>query len=189
MTNENNQERAVPEGAPQNDQPVADEAERRAGTETETVESLRAQLEEERNRADGYLRSWQRAAADFQNYKRRVEEERQRNTLFANLALVLNMLPIYDDLCRALENVDASIAGSAWVEGVRQIARKFQGALEASGVKEILAEPGMDFDPNLHEAVAQDEGEPGKIVRVLQKGYTMGERVIRPAMVTVGRHD
>ncbi len=189
MTNENNQERAVPEGAPQNDQPVADEAERRAGTETETVESLRAQLEEERNRAEGYLRSWQRAAADFQNYKRRVEEERQRNTLFANLALVLNMLPIYDDLCRALENVDASIAGSAWVEGVRQIARKFQGALEASGVKEILAEPGMDFDPNLHEAVAQDEGEPGKIVRVLQKGYTMGERVIRPAMVTVGRHD
>jgi molecular chaperone GrpE len=189
MTNENNQERAVPEGAPQNDQPVADEAERRAGTETETVESLRAQLEEERNRAEGYLRSWQRAAADFQNYKRRVEEERQRNTLFANLALVLNMLPIYDDLCRALENVDASIAGSAWVEGVRQIARKFQGALEASGVKEIPAEPGMDFDPNLHEAVAQDEGEPGKIVRVLQKGYTMGERVIRPAMVTVGQHD
>ncbi len=189
MTNENNQERAVPEGAPQNDQPVADEAERRAGTETETVESLRAQLEEERNRAEGYLRSWQRAAADFQNYKRRVEEERQRNTLFANLALVLNMLPIYDDLCRALENVDASIAGSAWVEGVRQIARKFQGALEAGGVKEIPAEPGMDFDPTQHEAVAQDEGEPGKIVRVLQKGYTMGDRVIRPAMVTVGRHD
>ncbi|MER3419324.1 MAG: nucleotide exchange factor GrpE [Chloroflexota bacterium] len=189
MTNENTQERAVPEGAPQNEQPGAGEAERRAGTETETIEALRTQLEEERNRAEGYLRSWQRAAADFQNYKRRVEEERQRNTLYANLALVLNMLPIYDDLCRALENVDASIAGSAWVEGVRQIARKFQGALEASGVKEIPAEPGMDFDPTRHEAVAQDEGEPGKIVRVLQKGYTMGDRVIRPAMVTVGRHD
>jgi molecular chaperone GrpE len=189
MTNEHNQERAAAEGAPQNEQPETNDTEHRTGTETETVESLRAQLEEERNRAEAFFRNWQRAAADFQNYKRRVEEERQRNTLYANLALVLNMLPIYDDLCRALENVDASIAGSAWVEGVRQIARKFQGALEASGVKEIPAEPGMDFDPNLHEAVAQDEGEPGKIVRVLQKGYTMGDRVIRPALVTVGRHD
>jgi molecular chaperone GrpE len=155
-------------------------------TEEDTLASLRAQLDEERARAERYHKNWQRAAADFQNYKRRTEEERQKNTLFANLALVLNMLPIYDDLERALTNLDVKLAGLQWVEGVRQIARKFQGALEASGVREIPAE-GADFDPTLHEAIAQDEGEAGKVVRVIQKGYTMGDRVIRPAMVIVGR--
>ena len=154
----------------------------------ESVESLRAQLDEERNRAESFRQNWQRSAADFQNFKRRTEEERQKNTLYANLALVLNMLPIYDDLERALANLDVKLAGLQWVEGVRQIARKFQGALEASGVTELAAE-GQEFDPNVHEAIAQDEGEAGKVVRVVQKGYQMGDRVIRPAMVIVGRAD
>ena len=157
-----------------------------ATVEEETVASLRAQLDEERNRAESYKQNWQRSAADFQNYKRRTEEERQKNALYANLALVLNMLPIHDDLERAFTSLDTKLAGLQWVEGVRQIARKFHGALEASGVKEIPAE-GRDFDPNVHEAIAQDEGEAGKVVRVVQKGYTMGDRVIRPAMVIVGR--
>ena len=159
------------------------------GAETATdksVESLRAQLDEERNRAESFKQNWKRSATDFQNYKRRTEEERKKNTLYANLALVLNMLPIYDDLERALANLDVKLAGLQWVEGVRQIARKFQGALEASGVTEIPAE-GQEFDPNVHEAIAQDEGEAGKVVRVVQKGYRMGDRVIRPAMVIVGR--
>lgn len=157
-----------------------------AEAEAETLDSLRAQLEEERNRAQGYLANWQRATADFQNLKRRTEEDRQKNVLYANLALVLNVLPIYDDFERALANLDTKLAGLQWVEGVRAIARKFQGALEASGVTEIPAE-SRDFDPKLHEAIAQDEGDEGKILRVVQKGYTMGDRVIRPAMVIVGR--
>jgi molecular chaperone GrpE len=170
-----------------------DDAGRRDGSpeataEEETIDSLRAQLDEERGRAQGYYQNWQRATADFQNYKRRTEEERQKNALYANLALVLNVLPIYDDLERALTNLDVKLAGLQWVEGVRQIARKFQGALEVSGVKEIAAE-GEDFDPNLHEAIAQDEGDAHKVVRVVQKGYMMGDRVIRPAMVIVGRGD
>ncbi len=156
-----------------------------ATADDETVESLRAQLEEERGRAQSYHGNWQRAVADFQNYKRRTEEDRQKNAMFANLAMVLNVLPIYDDLERALTNLDAKIAGLQWVEGVRQIARKFQGALDASGVQEIRAE-GQDFDPNLHEAIAQDSGEHDKVIRVVQKGYVMGDRVIRPAMVIVG---
>lgn len=151
----------------------------------ESLDSLRAQLEEERNRAQGYLQSWQRTMADFQNHKRRTDEERQKNALFASLALVMNMLPIQDDLDLALQNIDAAVAASPWVEGVRQIARKFQGALEVSGVKEIPAE-NQPFDPNLHEAVSEVPGEQGAVVRVLRKGYTMGDRVIRPAMVMVG---
>jgi molecular chaperone GrpE len=155
-------------------------------TDEQSVESLRAQLDEERARAQMLEQNWKRAAADFQNYKRRTEEERQKNAMYANLALVLNILPVYDDLERALTNLDVKLAGLQWVEGIRQIVRKFQGAIEASGVKEIPAE-GQEFDPTLHEAIAQDEGEEHKVVRVVQKGYTMGDRVIRPAMVIVGR--
>jgi molecular chaperone GrpE len=165
--------------------PVPADGSPEATAEADSVESLRAQLEEERARAGAYYQSWQRAAADFQNYKRRTEEERQKNVLYANLALVLNVLPVIDDLERALTSIDVKLAGLQWVEGVRQIVRKFQGALEASGVQEIPAD-GRDFDPNLHEAIAQDAGEEHKVVRVVQKGYTMGERVIRPAMVIVG---
>ena len=168
-----------PDEAVQHPSPAAD------GATPETVESLRAQLAEERERAQSYQQNWQRAAADFQNYKRRTEEERQKNALYANLALVLNVLPIYDDLERALANLDVTLAGLQWIEGVRQISRKFQGALDVSGVKEIEAD-GQPFDPNLHEAIAEGPGPTGTVARVVQKGYTMGERVIRPAMVIVG---
>ena len=152
----------------------------------ESVEALRAQLEEERTRAQDYLGKFQRAVADFQNYKRRTEDERANYQRLANLSFVLNILPVVDDLDRALTSLDVKLAGLQWVEGIRQIQRKFEGALQASGVQEIQAD-GQDFDPNRHEAIGQDEGEEGKVVRVLQKGYTMGDRVIRPAMVMVGR--
>jgi molecular chaperone GrpE len=145
-----------------------------------------AELEEERAKSQGYYASWQRAVADFQNYKRRVEEQRANDQRLHNLSFVLNILPAIDDLERALASVDTTLAGLQWVEGIRQIHRKLEGALQASSVQEVPAD-GVDFDPNVHEAVSQEAGEEGKVVRVLQKGYTMGDRLIRPAMVMVGR--
>lgn len=150
-----------------------------------TADQLREQLEAERARAQGYLAQAQRATADYQNFKRRTEQEKADYQRLANLALVLNILPAADDLHRALDNVDVKLAGLQWVEGIRQIQRKFEGALQASGVQEIRAD-GEEFDPTRHEAIGQLPGEDGKVVRVLQKGYTMGDRVIRPAMVMVG---
>ena len=153
---------------------------------TEDVETLKAQLEEEKKKAEGYLANWQRAAADFQNYKRRTEQERQEVALLANAALIINILPILDDLERALRNVDAHLAGLTWVDGIRLIHRKLQAILEASGVKEITTE-GQDFDPRYHEATMYGEGEEGKVVAEVQRGYMLGDRVLRPAMVIVGR--
>jgi molecular chaperone GrpE len=152
----------------------------------EDVEALKAQLEEEKKKAEGYLANWQRAAADFQNYKRRTEQERQEVALLANAALIINILPILDDLERALRNVDAHLAGLTWVDGIRLIHRKLQAILEASGVKEITTE-GQDFDPRYHEATMYGEGEEGKVVAEVQRGYMLGDRVLRPAMVIVGR--
>ncbi len=150
------------------------------------VESLTKQLEEERKKAEGYLANWQRAAADFQNYKRRTEQERQEIALLANAALIINILPVLDDLERALRTVESHLAGLTWVDGIRLIHRKLQAIVEAAGVKEIKTE-GQDFDPRYHEATMSAEGEEGKIVGEVQRGYMLGDRVLRPAMVIVGR--
>ncbi|MHB8376527.1 MAG: nucleotide exchange factor GrpE [Dehalococcoidia bacterium] len=149
------------------------------------IDALKAQLDEEREKAQANYAGWQRAAADYQNFKRRVEEERSETARFANAALVINMLPLLDDLDRALRNVDAHLAGLTWVDGIRLIHRKFQALVEMAGVEEIDAD-GQPFDPAQHEAVSQAPGEEGKVVAVVQKGYKLGDRVIRPAMVVVG---
>jgi molecular chaperone GrpE len=179
MSDTQNPPEAVPGTAGQN-----------SGTAAADVQAdgLQAQLAEERNRANGYLAQWQRAAADFQNYKRRIEQEREEYALHANKAIIVNLLPAVDDLDRALASVDPAIAGSAWVEGIRNIQRKLKGALEASGVSEINA-LGETFDPNIHEAIGEAPGEHGQVVQELRRGYRLGNRVLRPALVMVGSGD
>jgi molecular chaperone GrpE len=154
--------------------------------ETEDIDALKAGLEEEKKKAETYLANWQRAAADFQNYKRRTDQEREELGRLANAALVINILPILDDMERALTSVDARLAGLTWIDGIRLIYRKFQAVLEASGVREIKAE-GEDFDPRFHEAVMYGEGEEGKVISEVQRGYMLGDRVIRPSAVVIGR--
>jgi molecular chaperone GrpE len=150
------------------------------------VAELRTQLDEERARAETNFANWQRATADFANYKRRTEQEREESARFANTALLLNVLPAVDDLERALQHVDPDLEDSVWIDGIRQILRKLKGALAAAGVTEIPA-VGEAFDPNVHEAIAEDEGETGRVLSEAQRGYRLGNRVIRPSMVVVGR--
>src|SRR5207302_882304 len=104
---------------------------------------------------------------------------------FASAALVINLLPIYDDLERAVNTVDANLAGLNWVQGIIAIQRKFAQLLQAMGVSEVAAS-GEQFDPAKHEAVGQQPGDEGKVLHVVQKGYQLGDKVIRPAMVIVG---
>ncbi|MCH8849237.1 MAG: nucleotide exchange factor GrpE [Chloroflexi bacterium] len=163
--------------------PPPAEAER---PEPDDIDGLRARLAEEKERAGQYMASWQRAAADFQNQKRRVEQERAEVGRLANMALVINLLSLMDDLDRALRTVDAKLAGLTWIDGIRLISRKFEAALQNAGVKEIPAD-GEAFNPQVHEAISEAEGDEGKVISVVQKGYTLGERVIRPAMVIVGK--
>ena len=143
------------------------------------------ELERAKEQAESNYKSWQRTAADFQNYKRRVEQERGESARFASAALVINILPVYDDLDRAVNAVDAHLAGLNWVQGVVAIERKFALLLEAMGVRELSAS-GETFDPARHEAVGKQAGAEGVVLHVVQKGYMLGERVIRPAMVIVG---
>ena len=154
-------------------------------TEIEDVESLKQALAEATEKAEGYLASWQRTQADFINYKRHNEQEREEFTKFANATLMLSLLPVLDDLERALTSIPAKPSRPTWVDGIRLIERKFRASLEAQGLTQIEA-LGKPFDPNLHEAVRQDRGEDGIVIEELQKGYNLHDRVIRPTMVVVG---
>ncbi len=151
----------------------------------EDIAGLKETLAEEKTRAEGYLANWQRAQADLINYKRRSEQERDEFGKFANATLMFNLLPILDDMERALASLPAKLTNLTWVDGIRLIERKLRASLEIQGLQAIEA-LGKEFDPNLHEAVRQDAGKEGVIIEELQKGYQLHDRVIRPTMVVVG---
>lgn len=148
--------------------------------------SLEEQLAQARADADKYLNNWRRAEADLQNYKRRAEQERDESRRFAQASIIINLLPILDDFERAFGSLDTRLAGLTWFDGIRLIYRKLQALLEGVGVQPIQAE-GQTFDPRYHEAVAHADGEEGKVVAEVQRGYKLHDRVLRPAMVIVGK--
>jgi len=151
----------------------------------EDAEALKKALAEEKEKAEGYLANWQRAQADFINYKRRSGQEREEAGKFANAALMFNILPILDDLERAFTSIPPHLTQLTWVDGIRLIERKLQASLEVQGLSpmKVLGEP---FDPKFHEAAMQGKGKEGIVIEELQKGYKLYDRVIRPAMVIVG---
>jgi molecular chaperone GrpE len=152
---------------------------------SEDIETLKQALAEEKEKAEANLAGWQRAQADYVNYKRRAEQDKEEVSQFANAILVLNLLPILDDWERALASIPDDQAELNWIEGIRLIERKLRGVLESQGLSPIEA-VGQPFDPNLHEAAMQGKGEEGIVVEELQKGYKFRERVIRPSKVVVG---
>ncbi len=140
------------------------------------------QLARLRAQAADFEDRWKRSAAEFINYKRRAEQERADSQRYANRDLIVALLPVLDDLERALAHVPAEQAGSEWVKGVQLVERKFRTILERQGVTPIEA-VGQPFDPNLHEAVA---GSGTVVTQEYQRGYRMHDRVLRPSMVVVG---
>ncbi|HJZ50014.1 MAG TPA: nucleotide exchange factor GrpE [Roseiflexaceae bacterium] len=144
-----------------------------------------AQLEKE---AAEYKDQWLRAAADFKNFKRRTETERADLIRGASAGLLLKLLPVVDDLERALGSVTPDVAATPWYAGFKLIPQKLKTVLESEGVTPIEA-VGQEFDPNLHEAVIYESaaGQEGKVIGELQKGYKLRDRVLRPTMVKVGQ--
>lgn len=130
---------------------------------------------------------WQRARAEFANYKKRNERERRELFQRAALDTLRSLLPIIDDFDRAFESVPDEISDDAWIGGVSMIQRKFNNLLEQYEV-EAIDPTGGPFDPNLHQAIGaedSDEVESGHVIETLQKGYRAGEQVLRLALVKV----
>ena len=146
-------------------------------------EALQKQLEETQAEVEKKQDELLRSLAEFSNYKKRIERDHVLTQQIMKGDIITRFLPVMDDMKRALQNAP----DDPWVEGIQLIYRKLEGILEAEGVIPIEAE-GKEFDPNFHEAISQEESEDhesGTIIDVLQQGYLLGERVIRPAMVRV----
>ena len=154
------------------------------------LQALTEELAQVKAQAAEYLDGWQRARAEFANYKRRTDAERAELIRFAGADVLTRILPVVDDFDRAIQTLPDDLKDDSWSSGVLLIQRKLLNVLESSGVKPIPVQPGDAFDPNLHEAVTHEESAEfsnGQIIAEAQRGYTMGERVLRPAMVRVAR--
>ncbi len=144
------------------------------------------ELQAAREEAQANFGRYQRLAADFENYKRRTRQELGDRTQYANEELLRKLLPILDNLRRALDHAPEGADGN-WFDGLRMVVRQFDDTLQAQGVSPIPA-VGEKFDPSKHEAIAReetDEQEEGTIVEEMQPGYRLHERVLRPTLVKV----
>ena len=130
----------------------------------------------------------QRTRADFENYRKRVETEKQAAREAGQSAAVLKLLPVIDNIERAITHVPAELAGNTWAEGVVKLVKNLEKSLESLNLTRIDAKPGTPFNPELHEAIQFDEdatGEPEVLAEELQAGYLLAGRPVRHAMVRV----
>ncbi len=157
------------------------------GERAQEAQRLTEQLEEEVRKAEEYLDLLRRTQADFMNYKRRAAQEQAQERIVAQSDVIEQLLPLLDDLGRALVSIPPELSNHPWVQGILLIARRLIGTLEQMGVRQI-GQPGERFDPHWHEAVMtapQPDTSSGVIVDVVRPGYIIGERIIRPAQVVV----
>lgn len=150
------------------------------------IESLKKKLAEAESKTSDYRDSWMRSQAEFQNYKKRLERDNELTYVSMKGDIIKKVLPILDDLERALQN---SPANDSWASGIELIVRKLQSVLDSEGIKRIEAE-GTEFDPNFHEAISHEPADgvkSGFVIAVVQNGYMLGDRVLRPALVRVAQ--
>ncbi|OQY30948.1 MAG: nucleotide exchange factor GrpE [Anaerolineaceae bacterium 4572_5.1] len=155
--------------------------------EVDEISALQAALKECVSKQHEYLDGWQRSRAEFTNYKKRIARENERVYQTAKGNIVKGYLDVLDDLERALNNCPLEGEGADWADGIELIYQKLQSKLEAEGIKPMKAE-GEKFDPNLHEALVQEENaeyESGCVIEEVEKGYYLGDRVLRLAKVRV----
>lgn len=153
------------------------------------LESIEQALAESQAKANEYLEGWQRARAEFTNYKRRVERDQAQVYQNAVGSIIKRYIEVVDDLERALKNRPQEGEGAAWAAGIDLIYRKLLTILENEGIKRMDAQ-GKQFDPTLHEAISLEpnsDHESGEVIEVIQQGYLLGDRVLRPALVRVAQ--
>lgn len=168
---------------------VVEEAKETVAAEQEELERLKSELEKAQAQAAEYLDGWQRAQAEFSNYRKRQEAERAQLIALANAGLLRKLLPVVDDFERAFATIPDGLNRLTWCEGILLIKHKLEAILESEGVKPIVTE-GQVFDPLYHEAITYEEAEgyeEGRIIGEVQRGYMLGERVLRPALVRVAK--
>ena len=170
--------------APEVVEEAASEAEEEPSDE---LTSLRQELAEARAKEAEYLDGWQRARAELANARKRFQREQEQAYANAKASVFAALLPVIEDLTRAFETAPGEVTSLSWFEGLDLVERKLQRLLEQEGIEAIEA-TGQEFDPFYHEAVTHEPSETvpqGHVIGELQKGYKLGDRVLRPSMVRV----
>lgn len=160
-----------------------------AGTAGDADGSLRDQLEAARAERDANRDNWLRAQADLENYRKRVQREMDEASRYRVLPLARDVLPVLDNLRRALTAAEEGGDTAGLVEGVRLVVKQFEDVLARHSVTPIAA-VGQPFDPNLHEALQQvpsRDHPPMTVLEEFQRGYRLHDRVLRPSQVVVSR--
>lgn len=172
-----------------NDQMPASDAASEGQDNAASEDALRAQLEEMERECTQFRSLAQRTQADFANYRRRVDEEREDLVAQSVSRFATKLLPVMDEFKLAMEHASKQGAEAPWLEGVQFIYKKLKDILESEGVQRINAE-GQPFDPWQHEALMYQETDSikdGHIVTVARDGYKIRNRILRPAQVVVAR--
>lgn len=162
-----------------------------ASTLASEMLDLREQVARAEQEAGESRASWQRAAADLANFRRRTEQERDDYLGLANESLLRKVLAVADDLDRAMAQMPTELVRLGWTEGLWAIDRKLRQLLASEGLTPIDAE-GLPFDPREHEAIAHQETDSapdGTVLSEVQKGYRIRDRVLRPSMVIVAKNE
>ncbi len=176
------------------DQSAADKEEDKDSDETVTIplSEYAAQLEEIdhlNQKVDEFSDGWQRERAEFANYRKRMSRDLDAQKINNMIDIIKKYLAVKDDLERALKNMPAALTDEPWIDGIQLINQKLSNLLDGEGIQSIPAE-GAAFDPEIHEAISHEnnpEVESGFIIEVVQQGYTIGERVVRPSQVRVAK--
>ena len=189
-TQDINAENPQENGAAQETEPIVSFVREASATPTDEAAAQREELEKAKAQAAEYLDGWQRARAELANARKRFEKERSEAGQFATGSLLRKILPVLDDVDRAMKTVPDDLRQHPWVDGVALIQRKFQAVLESESVKPIEVKPGDPFDPTQHEAMTHEENKErkeGEIIAEVQKGYRFKAEVLRPALVRVAK--
>ena len=174
----------------QETEPIVSFVRQASATPTDEATAQREELEKAKAQAAEYLDGWQRARAELANARKRFEKDRSEAGQFAAASLLRKILPVLDDVDRAMKTVPDDLRQHPWVDGVALIQRKFQTILESEGVKPIEVKPGDPFDPTQHEAMTHEESaerKEGEIIAEVQKGYRFRAEVLRPTLVRVAK--
>ena len=154
-----------------------------------SMAECQAELEKARAEAAEYLDQWRRSVAEMSNFRKRMQREQAEYNINATARVVERMLPVMDDMDRAIAALPNTQASNDWSNGFRMIQQKLHAVLDQEGVTPIPA-AGQMFDPTLHEAVSYEEQpgyQEGQIIAEVSRGYKLGDRILKPSMVRVAK--
>lgn len=165
-----------------------EEIHREALSETEfTIENLKETIVRLQGEADTNLDGWQRSRAEFDNYRRRTQQQLANSKEQGAMDAFAKILPVIDDFERAFANVPADLSDNPWISGTSLVLKNIQKVLDEFNI-EVIDPVGEEFDPNIHEAIGMEDNseyDSGIVSTTLQKGYKNGDKILRPALVRV----